>query len=143
MESRPRMKAVFSAIVLIVAACTPAASTAPSTGTGATTPPAATTAPGGPTTGPAEPTAAPELGLPTVPTGYTELDQALGEHPLGGLSGDVRSSGLHLGGSLHFGRSDLALGDLLLQGDVQIKQLKSLIALFAVKLTENDGLFLR
>jgi alpha-glucoside transport system substrate-binding protein len=78
MESRPRMKAVLSAIVLIVAACTPAASTAPSTGAGATTPPAATTAPGGPTTAPVDPTAAPELGLPTVPTGYTELDQALG-----------------------------------------------------------------
>ena len=78
MENRPRMKAVFSAIVLIVAACTPAASTAPSTGSGATTPPAATTAPGEPTTAPVEPTAAPQLGLPKVPTGYTELDLALG-----------------------------------------------------------------
>jgi alpha-glucoside transport system substrate-binding protein len=92
MESRPRMKAVLSAIVLIVAACTPAASTAPSTGAGATTPPAATTAPGGPTTAPPVATSAPEPNLPTVPTGYTELDKALGaDKPYNGTKVSVQS----------------------------------------------------
>ena len=85
MENRPRMKAVFSALVLIVAACTPAASTAP-TGPAATTPGTATTAPGEPTTAPVEPTAAPEPAIPAVPTGYAELDLALGaDKPYNGL----------------------------------------------------------
>jgi alpha-glucoside transport system substrate-binding protein len=68
------MVAVFAVVVLIVGACTPAASTAP-TGPAATGP--AATGPAA--TGPAatEP-AAPEPALPAVPTGYTELDQALG-----------------------------------------------------------------
>lgn len=74
MGKKPRMMALFAVVVLIVGACTPAASPSP-TGPGATTP--AATTPGA-TTGPGEPTAAPELALPKVPTGYTELDQALG-----------------------------------------------------------------
>lgn len=75
MGKKPRMMALFAVVVLIVAACSPAASTAP-TGPGATTPPAATGA--APTTGTVTPTAAPELAIPKVPTGYTELDAALG-----------------------------------------------------------------
>jgi alpha-glucoside transport system substrate-binding protein len=71
------MTAVFAVAVLIVGACTPQASTAP-TGPGATGPAATGPAATGPAeTGPAE-TAAPEPALPAVPTGYTELDQALG-----------------------------------------------------------------
>jgi alpha-glucoside transport system substrate-binding protein len=80
MGKKPSTMAAFaSVVVLIAAACSPAASTAP-TGPGATTPgattPAATTpAASGPAATTAPPTA---LNLPTVPTGYTELDQALG-----------------------------------------------------------------
>ena len=74
MRQKSRTMAVFAAVVVLIAvACTPAASTAP-TAPAATTP--AATTPAG-TTGPVQ-TTAPELGLPTVPTGYTELDQALG-----------------------------------------------------------------
>src|SRR5689334_4887527 len=70
----------MAGVLLIVAACSPAASSAP-TGPGATTPaattPAATTA----ASQGAEATQAPPaaLNLPTVPTGYAELDQALGK----------------------------------------------------------------
>jgi alpha-glucoside transport system substrate-binding protein len=82
------MMAVFAVIVLIVGACTPAASNKPSTA-GGTTPPAATgpaaTGPAATTTG-TEPSAAPSLNLPAVPTGYTELDKALGaDKPFNGL----------------------------------------------------------
>jgi alpha-glucoside transport system substrate-binding protein len=70
------MSAVFAVLVLIVAACTPAASTAPSSaataGPPATTGPVVTTAPGEPTAAPVTPA------LPAVPTGYAELDLALG-----------------------------------------------------------------
>ena len=76
------MAVLSMVIVLIVAACSPQASTAP-TGPGATTttPTAdASAAAGGPTTAPAEPA------LPAVPTGYTELDLALGaDKPYNGL----------------------------------------------------------
>ncbi len=72
MGKTPRKMAAFAAIVaLIGAACGSAATPAPSTGGGATTPPATESATG-------QPTAAPALNLPAVPTGYTELDQALG-----------------------------------------------------------------
>jgi alpha-glucoside transport system substrate-binding protein len=77
------MSAVFAVLVLIVAACTPAASTAP-TGAATAGPPATS----GPvvTAGPGEPTAAPELAIPAVPTGYAELDLALGaDKPYNGL----------------------------------------------------------
>ena len=86
MENRSRMKAVLSAIVLVVAACTPAATTAPS-GPAATGPAATPGASGPAATGTGgEPTAAPELALPEVPTGYTELDAALGaDKPYNGL----------------------------------------------------------
>ncbi|MEA2675191.1 MAG: alpha-glucoside transport system substrate-binding protein [Chloroflexota bacterium] len=74
MGKKPSTMAVFVAIVvLIVGACSPAATTAPSTAA-ATTGPVAT----GAATQGAAATAAPELNLPKVPTGYTELDQALG-----------------------------------------------------------------
>jgi len=64
------MAALATTLVLIVGACTPAASTSPSV-------PAAS----GPAT-----TATPELAVPKVPTGYTELDKALGaDQPYKGL----------------------------------------------------------
>jgi alpha-glucoside transport system substrate-binding protein len=74
MGKKPSTMAVFVAsVVLIVGACSPAATTAPSTAA-ATTGPVAT--PAGSQAAVA--TAAPALNLPKVPTGYTELDQALG-----------------------------------------------------------------
>jgi alpha-glucoside transport system substrate-binding protein len=73
MGNRPsRMAAFVAIVVLIVGACSPAATTAPSTA--ATSGPGATTA----ATQGAAATTAPALNLPKVPTGYTELDQALG-----------------------------------------------------------------
>jgi alpha-glucoside transport system substrate-binding protein len=79
MVNQPRRLAVLSAaLVVIVGACSPAASTGPSTGatTGAGPTAAATT---GASTGAGAPSAAPAaLNLPKVPTGYTELDKALG-----------------------------------------------------------------
>jgi alpha-glucoside transport system substrate-binding protein len=73
MGQKPRTMAVFAAaVVLIVGACTPAATTAPSGP--AATGPAATTA----ASGPAATAAAVTPAVPKVPTGYTELDQALG-----------------------------------------------------------------
>ena len=79
-------------IVLIVAACSPQASTAP-TGPGATTPAetaeaseAASPAAGGPT---AEPLPA---AVPEVPTGYPDLDKALGsDKPYNGLTVSVQT----------------------------------------------------
>jgi alpha-glucoside transport system substrate-binding protein len=75
------MMAVFAVVVLIVGACTPAATTAP-TGPAATGP--AATGPAA--TGPAATTAPAAPALPQVPTGYTELDLALGaDKPYNGL----------------------------------------------------------
>lgn len=74
MGKKPRTMAVFAAgIVLIAGACGPSATTSP-TGPAATTP-AATTVAGA--SAPAA-TAAPPAAVPAVPTGYAELDQALG-----------------------------------------------------------------
>jgi alpha-glucoside transport system substrate-binding protein len=71
------MAAVVATLVLIVGACTPAASNSPSvpaaSGPAASVPAASEPAASGPAT-----TATPELAIPKVPTGYTELDQALG-----------------------------------------------------------------
>ena len=86
MRRKPWTFAVFAAIVvLIVGACTPAASNAP-TGAAARRHAGrdhrrpATQSGGEPTT------AAPSLNLPAVPTGYTELDKALGaDMPYKGL----------------------------------------------------------
>ena len=81
-KQRSTLTAFAAVVVLIAAACGPAASTAPTTGpvatgAGPTTAPASS-GPGA-TTGPAATTApVGGLGLPTVPTGYTELDLALG-----------------------------------------------------------------
>ena len=82
MRNKSRTMAVFSAVVvLIVAACSPVATTAPSA-PGATTPAATTAA----SDGAGAPTDAPELAIPAVPTGYAELDQALGaDKPFNGL----------------------------------------------------------
>jgi alpha-glucoside transport system substrate-binding protein len=80
--------AVFAAtVVLIVGACSPAATTAPST-VAATTGPAPTAA----ATQGAVATAAPELNLPKVPTGYTDLDLALGSsQPMKGTKVDIQT----------------------------------------------------
>jgi alpha-glucoside transport system substrate-binding protein len=67
----------MAGVLLIVAACSPAASSAP-TGAGSTTTPA-TAAPSVAASQGATATEAPTLNLPTVPTGYAELDQALGK----------------------------------------------------------------
>jgi alpha-glucoside transport system substrate-binding protein len=77
------------AVALIVGACTPAATTAP-TNPPATNPPVASEPPA--TTGP-EPTVAPTVpNLPAVPTGYTELDQALGaDKPFAGTKVSVQT----------------------------------------------------
>jgi alpha-glucoside transport system substrate-binding protein len=76
MGKKSSTMAVFATIVvLIVGACSPAATPSP-TAPAATTTPAATGP--APTQGAVTPTAAPELAVPKVPTGYTELDQALG-----------------------------------------------------------------
>jgi alpha-glucoside transport system substrate-binding protein len=72
-KNHSTMAAFGAVVVLIVGACSPAATTSP-TSPGATTP--AATGPAA-TTG-AVATTAPALNLPTVPTGYTELDAALG-----------------------------------------------------------------
>jgi alpha-glucoside transport system substrate-binding protein len=77
------MAVLSMVIVLIVAACSPQASTAP-TGPGATGPAATTAA----TAGAGTPTEGPpaEPNLPAVPTGYAELDLALGaDKPYNGL----------------------------------------------------------
>jgi len=72
-----RSSALMAGVLLIVAACSPAASSAP-TGAGSTTTPA-TSAPSVAASQGATATEAPTLNLPTVPTGYAELDQALGK----------------------------------------------------------------
>ena len=76
MSNKPRRMAAFAAgIVLIVGACGPSASTAPSTA--ATQQPAASEPAASQSGG--QPSAAPAAkNLPAVPTGYAELDQALG-----------------------------------------------------------------
>jgi alpha-glucoside transport system substrate-binding protein len=83
MGKKPWTMAVFAiALILVAGACSPQASTAPSA-PGATTPAASTPAE---TTGAGTPTEAPELAVPKVPTGYTELDLALGaDQPYKGL----------------------------------------------------------
>ncbi|HKB29183.1 MAG TPA: ABC transporter substrate-binding protein, partial [Candidatus Limnocylindrales bacterium] len=83
MGKKPSTMAVFAAIVvLIVGACSPAASTGPSA-------PAATQGAGA--SAPAA-TAAPAAAVPAVPTGYAELDQALGAaQPFKGKSVNIQT----------------------------------------------------
>ena len=92
MAKQPRAFASFAAVLAIIAAaCSPGATTAPSGGTSSTTP--ATTAPqsGAPSTAP-EPSQAAEPNLPAVPTGYTELDKALGsDKPYNGLKVSIQT----------------------------------------------------
>jgi len=72
MGKKPSTMAVFVAVVvLIVGACSPSASATP--GAPAATGPAATAGASAPAA-----TTAPAANLPAVPTGYTELDKALG-----------------------------------------------------------------
>lgn len=93
MGKKSRTMTVFSVVALIAAACSPQASPSPSAqtatqGPGAT--PGATTG-ATPAATPA-PTAIAELNLPKVPTGYTELDQALGaDKPMNGKKVSVQS----------------------------------------------------
>jgi alpha-glucoside transport system substrate-binding protein len=68
-QNHSRIAAVAAVLVLIVAACTPAASPSASSPAGSTAPSASTAA--GASQAPAA------KNLPSVPTGYTELDQAL------------------------------------------------------------------
>jgi alpha-glucoside transport system substrate-binding protein len=93
MVKRQSTLAAFAAVVvLIVGACGPAATPSPSS-PAATTPAATTPAATGaaPTQG-AVPTAVPEANLPKVPTGYAELDKALGaDQPYKGTKVSVQS----------------------------------------------------
>jgi alpha-glucoside transport system substrate-binding protein len=82
--------AVFAAaVILIVGACTPQASSAPSAGAPSAAAPsggAPSQPAGGPTTAPAAPA------VPAVPTGYAELDQALGtDKPFNGKSVNIQT----------------------------------------------------
>jgi alpha-glucoside transport system substrate-binding protein len=88
MGNKPRTMAVFVAVlVLIVGACTPQASSAPSA-PGATTP--AATTPAGASAPPA--TEKPAAAVPKVPTGYKELDEALGSaQPLKGKTVTIQT----------------------------------------------------
>ena len=83
MGKKPSRMAVFAAVVvLIVGACSPAASTSP-------TGPAATQAAGA--SAPAA-SAAPAAAVPKVPTGYAELDKALGaDQPYKGKSVNIQT----------------------------------------------------
>jgi alpha-glucoside transport system substrate-binding protein len=85
------MSVLATALVVIAGACSPAASTAPSAG--ATTPAATGAAPStAPSTAAGGPTEAPSLNLPAVPTGYTELDKALGsDKPYNGLKVSIQT----------------------------------------------------
>jgi alpha-glucoside transport system substrate-binding protein len=84
------MAVVAVAGALIVAACSPAATTSPTTPattTPATTTPATTAPSAEPTTAPA-----PEAAVPKVPSGYAELDQALGaDKPFSGKSVNIQT----------------------------------------------------
>ena len=86
MGKKPWTMGVFAAaVVLIAGACGPAATPAPP----AATTPAATAEPGA--SAPAA-TAAPAANLPAVPTGYTELDQALGsDQPMKGKKVSIQT----------------------------------------------------
>ena len=93
MRKKPSMMAVFAVVVvLIVGACTPAASTAP-TGPAATGPAATGPAATGPAaTGPAATQAPTAAAVPKVPTGYADLDAALGaDKPLTGKSVNIQT----------------------------------------------------
>jgi alpha-glucoside transport system substrate-binding protein len=82
------MAAFAAVVVLIVGACSPAASSKP---TGAATAAPTTAATAGATQG-TTPTAAPAAAVPKVPTGYTELDKALGsDKPYAGKSVNIQT----------------------------------------------------
>ena len=87
---KPWTTAVFAVVVvLIAAACSPAASQAPGSqggGGASAAPPSAEASQGG------EPSQAAEPNLPEVPTGYAELDQALGtDKPFNGLKVSIQT----------------------------------------------------
>ena len=87
-----KIAALAVAGTLILGACNPPAASGPAatgpaaTGSTATTPPASTGSGGEPTAAPTEPN------LPAVPTGYTELDKALGaDKPYNGLKVSIQT----------------------------------------------------
>ncbi len=88
MAKKPSTMAAFAAvIVLIVGACASAATTAPSAAP-ASAPAASAPAESGAVT----PTAAPAAAVPAVPTGYAELDKALGaDKPFNGKSVNIQT----------------------------------------------------
>lgn len=90
MAKKPWTMSVVAVVsILIVGACTPAATTTPTTPTTSQPVPTATPADTG---GTVTPTAPPSLNLPTVPTGYTELDLALGaDKPYNGKKVSVQT----------------------------------------------------
>src|SRR5437870_4932634 len=87
MGKKPWTMAVFAAaVVLIVGACSPSASGSPAASSGAG--PSATA--GAAATG--APSAAPAAAVPAVPTGYAELDKALGtDKPFKGKTVNIQT----------------------------------------------------
>lgn len=86
MTERPSRMAVFAAVVVLIAgACTPAATQSPSASAPAATP--------GASAGAVLPSAAPlAAAVPAVPTGYAELDKALGaDKPYAGKSVNIQT----------------------------------------------------
>ena len=88
MGKKPLTMAVFAAIaILVFAACSPQVSPTPAASTGTTPTAEASTGAGTPTEGPPA-----ELALPEVPTGYTELDAALGaDKPFNGTKVSIQT----------------------------------------------------
>ena len=92
MPKRLRIASALAAVVILAGACSSNATPAPSVAapTPAAPTPAASVAPGSPAASVA-PSAAPAAAVPTVPTGYKELDNALGSgQPLKGKSVDIQ-----------------------------------------------------
>jgi alpha-glucoside transport system substrate-binding protein len=82
MTKRLRMTSALAGVLILVSACG-SSSTSPSAAASAAAPSAAAPSAAAPSTEPsasasAEPSAAPAANLPAVPTGYSELDKALG-----------------------------------------------------------------
>lgn len=90
-KTRTTLTVMAAVFALIAAACSPAATTAPTGGTATSGPATGAPATGAPATG-APATAAPEANLPKVPTGFTELDKALGaDQPYKGTKVSVQT----------------------------------------------------
>ena len=91
MPRRLRIASALGAIVVLVGACSSTATQAPSAATTAAPPSAAATTQASSAATPAPSAAAPAAAIPTVPTGYTELDSALGSsQPFKGKTVDIQ-----------------------------------------------------